>query len=140
MKTKAIVLLVMIVGLTVGLATAQSTEPLNFRTPFAFVVGDRLAPAGEYTVRVVSVTGNLSVSNVDGSFHVFINSVPLQKTDTETRFKVVFHRYGAHYFLSEIWTPGYRTGRTMMQRPSEVELAKSSAPQHVILYADAQAF
>ena len=139
MKTKAITLLVMI-GLAVGISNGQSTDPLTFRTPFTFVVGDQVLPAGEYTIRVVSLTGTLSVDSADGTEHVFINSRTLQKLDTESRFKLVFHRYGVHYYMSEIWTPGYRTGRSMPQRPSELELAKSSAPQHVILYTDARTF
>ena len=140
MKTKAIALLLMMIGLAVGVTKGQSTEPLTFRTPFAFVIGDQLLPAGEYTIRVVSLTGTLSVRSADGTAHVFINSRPLQKLDTESRFKLVFHRYGVRYYASEIWTPGYRTGRSIMQCPSEWELAKSSAPQHVILYADARRF
>jgi hypothetical protein len=140
MKTKAIALLVMMIGLAAGAANGQSTEPLTFRTPFAFVIGDQLVPAGEYTIRLVSQPGTLSVASADGTVHVFINSRPLQKLDTESRFNLVFHRYGTHYYMSEIWTPGYRTGRSIMQHPSELELAKSSAPQHVILYADTRTF
>jgi len=140
MKNKAIAFLVLMVGLAVGVANAQSTEPLNFRTPFAFVVGDRLVPAGEYTVRLVSMPGLLSFRSADGEFNVFINSVPLQKVDSESRFELIFHRYGVHYYMSEIWTPGYRTGRIIMQHPSELELAKKGEPQHVIVYADAQGF
>ena len=140
MKTKAIALLVMMIGLAVGTSNGQSTDPMTFRTPFTFVVGDQVLPAGEYTIRVVSLTGTLSVDNTDGKVHVFVNSRPVQKLDTESRFKLVFHRYGVHYYMSEIWTPGYRTGRSMPQRPSELELAKSSGPQHVILYADARTF
>jgi hypothetical protein len=140
MKAKTIALFVMIVVLAVGAANGQSTEPVTFRTPFALVVGDQPVPAGEYTFSVVSATGLLLVRSADGSVNIFINSLPVQKLETESRFKLVFHRYGAHYYVSEIWTPGYRTGRVMMQHPSELELAKSGAPQHVILYASLQAF
>jgi hypothetical protein len=138
MKTKAIALLAIVVGLAVGVASAQSTAPLNFRTPFAFVVGDQLVPPGEYTVRVVSVTGMLSFrSRADGNLNVFVNSIPLQKAEPADRYKLVFHRYGSRYFVSEIWTPGYRTGRNVMQYPSEMKLAKAAAPQHVTVYVEA---
>lgn len=133
MKTKAIALFVMVVGLAVGVASAQFPEPLKFRTPFDFVVGDRLAPAGEYIVRVVS-EHMLSIASADGKVNAFMRSLPLQKTETETRFRLVFHRYGVHYYISEIWTPGDRTGRIMLQHPSELELAKNVKPQHVTLY------
>ena len=76
----------------------------------------------------------LSFSSADGRINVFIHCIPLQKTETETRFKLVFHRYGVHYYISEIWTPGERIGRTMLQHPSELELAKNVEPQHVTVY------
>lgn len=140
MKSKAIVSLVILAGLAVGVSTAQSTEPLNFRTPFAFAVGDTVLPAGEYTVRVMSVGGLLSFRSADGTVNAFANSVPVQKRGTEDRFRLVFHRYGAHYYMSEIWTPGYSTGRIMLHSPSELELAKNTTQQHVTLYADARTF
>ena len=140
MKTRAIALFVMLVGLATGVAPGQSAEPLNFRAPFAFVVGDSVLPAEEYTVRVVSLSGKLFVHSADGTVSIFINSVPLEKASTEDRFRVVFHRYGTHYYLSEIWTPGYHTGRMVLETPAEVELAKNMTQQHVILCADARNF
>jgi len=140
MKTNAIALFVVLIGLATGVAPAQFAEPLNFRAPFAFVVGDSVLPAEEYTIRVVSLPGKLFFHSADGTVNIFINSVPLQKASTEDRFRVVFHRYGTHYYLSEIWTPGYHTGRMVMQTPAEVDLAKNMTQQHVILYADARNF
>jgi hypothetical protein len=134
MKSKAIALLIIVVGLAVGVASAQLPEPLIFRTPFAFVIGDRLVSAGQYIVRVASAPMTLSFTSADGKVNVFVHCVPLQKTETETRFRLVFHRYGVHYYISEIWTPGERIGRTMLQHPSELELAKNGEPQHVTVY------
>jgi len=137
MKAKAIALLMM-VGLAVAAASAQSTQPMNFRTPFAFMVGDQLLPAGAYTVHVVTVTGKLLVSKPDGTAAGnFVGSIVLQKLDYESRYRLVFHRYGTQYYLSEIWTPGYRTGRAIIQHPSEQKLAKAGEPQHVTLYVSA---
>ena len=140
MKIRWMAFLGMLLGLAVGMAAAQSTEPLNFRAPFDFVVGDAVLPAGEYTIRVVSIPGLLSFRSTDGAVSAFINSLPLQKTATEDRYRLVFHRYGSHYYVSEISTPGYRTGRTLIQAPAELEVAKSNTQQHVTLYADARAF
>ncbi len=136
MKVRAIISVVILM-LTVDLASAQSTDPINFRTPFAFVVGDQLLPAGTYTVRVVSPTGTLSFHSDDGNISVLISSVPVQASQTADRFKFIFHRYGIHYYVSEIWTPGYKTGRTIQPRASELEVARNEKPQHVTLYADA---
>ena len=136
MKTKCFALVGMIAVLfAASVASAQSTDPINFRTPFAFAIGDNLVPAGEYTVRVVSPTGTLSFRSADGNVSVLISSVPLQGTRTEASYRFVFHRYGLHYYMSEIWTPGYKTGRTIRPQARELELAKNEKPQHVTLFA-----
>jgi hypothetical protein len=134
MKSKAITIVAMMLGLAVGIARAQSAEPVTFRAPFDFVVGDQLLPAGEYTVRPVSVSGTLSFHSADGKFNVFVRSLPLYRRDSAEKYKLVFHRYGHRYWASEIWTPGYSTGRVVQQHPSELLLAKDGEPQHVTLY------
>jgi hypothetical protein len=134
MKIRTIALLAILVGLAVGVASAQSAEPMTFRAPFDFVVGDQLLPAGEYTVRPVSVTGTLSFHSADGKFNVFIHSLPLYRRDSAEKYKLVFHRYGSRYWVSEIWAAGDSTGRVMQPHPSELLMAKNSEPQHVTLY------
>ena len=139
MKTKTIAILALIV-FAVGVSAAQSTEPVNFRTPFAFVVGDQPVPAGEYTARVVSAPGMLLFRSMDGNVNLFITSMPIEKQEVADKYMLVFHRYGDHYYVSEIWTPGYRIGRVMMQHPTELELAAKQEPQHVIVCQSAQGF
>ena len=134
MKTKAIALLVVVLGIAVGVASAQSTEPLKFRTPFPFVVGDQLMPAGEYTMKVPTVTGTLSFrGGADGDPNAYVNSISVEKLETEDSYRLVFHRYGDRHYLSEIWAPGFKTGRMIIQQPSELALAKHIEPQHVSL-------
>jgi hypothetical protein len=47
--------------------------------------------------------------------------------------KLVFNRYGDRYFLSEIWTAGDTSGRTLLVSKVERELALTSHPQRVML-------
>jgi hypothetical protein len=134
MKTKAIALLVVVLGIAFGVASAQSTEPLKFRTPFPFVVGDQPMPAGEYVMQVPTATGTLSFTNrTDGNASAFVTSVSIEKLETEDSYRLIFHRYGDRYYLSEIWVPGFKTGRMIIQQPSELALAKHIEPQHVTL-------
>jgi len=135
MKTKAIAFVIVIL-LAATVASAQSTDPVNFRTPFAFVIADQLVPAGEYRVSVVAPTGTLSFRSEDGKYNVLISSVPIETLKASEKYKLVFHRYGTHYFLSEIWTPGYRIGRTIQPGANELEWAKIGEPQHVTVYED----
>lgn len=136
MKTKMIALFT-VLALVTGVAAAQSTDPLNFRTPFAFAIGDKLVPAGDYTVRLMSPTGTLSFRSPDGRVSVIVSSLVTYQGQASDRFKLVFHRYGVHYYISEIWTPGYKAGRTIQSYPTELEVAKNEKPQHVTVYADA---
>jgi len=134
MKRKAIALLVVMVGIAIGVASAQSTEPLKFRTPFPFVVGDQLMPAGEYVMQVPSATGTLSFrSRADGDLNAYVNNVPVEKLEAEDSYRLVFHRYGDRHYLSEIWVPGFKIGRMIVQHPSEQQVAKHIEPQHVTL-------
>ena len=137
MKTKAIAVVgLAVILLAVGMASAQSTDPFNFRTPFAFVIGDTWVPAGAYTVRVMSPTGTLSFRGEDGNVSALTGSIPIEGKDASSHYKVIFHRYGDHYYISEIWAPGYRTGRILQPCTSETELAKEEQPKHVTVYAD----
>ncbi len=138
MRTQTIAFVgIAVILLAAGVASAQSTEPFNFRTPFAFVVGDTLVPAGAYAVRVVSPTGTLSIRGEEENVSVLTGSLPIQGQEASNRYKLIFHRYGEHYYISEIWAPGYQTGRTIQPRASELELAKNEKTQHVTVYADA---
>ena len=137
MRSKAVTFVaIVVVTLSVGVVSAQSSDPINFRTPFAFAIGDQVVPAGVYRVSVVSPTGTLSFRSEDGKYSVLVSSVPVETLNASEQFKFLFHRYGTHYYLSEIWTPGYRTGRTIQPRAGELEWARVGEPQHVTLYLD----
>jgi hypothetical protein len=138
MRLKSIALIGIVTTLLAApLAMAQQTDPIHFRTPFAFVVGETLLPAGAYTVSVVSPTGTLLFKSETGSVSALASSMSTESLDTSNRLKLVFHRYGTHYYISEIWTPGYKAGRTVTPHAAEVQLAKKETQQHVVLYADA---
>lgn len=112
---------------------AQSTQPIKFTAPFPFTIGDQVLPAGDYTVSVPASTGVLTLISSNGKHSAFVNAVSLEKLDPETKFRLVFHRYGDQYYVSEIWAPGFRTGRFVI--PSGTEKEKPDAPQHVVVYA-----
>lgn len=133
MKHIANVLLLALLVFAAGHLFGQATQPIVFTAPFAFTVGDQVLPAGEYTLKVPTVNGMLSIVSSDGAHSAFVLSMPIEKLDPETKFKVIFHRYGDVYFVSEIWVPGYRTGRIVL--PHGPETTEPLPPQHVTLYA-----
>jgi hypothetical protein len=91
-------LVVLSLLLTVAGAHAQSATHAN--VPFAFKVGTTPMPAGTYKVQNELGTNLVMVYNVQTGASVLAmgrRESPSKKTD-----KLIFHRYGSQYFLTEI--------------------------------------
>jgi len=98
--------------------------------PFAFVVGDRTLPAGEYIVRPEGPVGVL-IQNTDGKAAIFALPHAIQSPTVTPHSRFVFHQYGDTYFLSELWKPGNQTGQKLNMSPRERELARGKATPEV---------
>ena len=51
--------------------------------------------------------------------------------DWQAESKLIFNRYGNHYFLSQIWTQGDNSGRELFKSQRESELAGKQAKREV---------
>ncbi len=76
--------------------------------PFDFYVGNsQLMPSGTY--QITPCAANVAVvRNCDSGVSVFHLTHPSGKED-KVRGKLVFHKYGDKYFLSEVLGPAYST-------------------------------
>ena len=120
-------------------AHAQSSSVVA-DVPFEFTVGGKSLKAGEYSIRAFAANGDaLLVRNKESNDSAIRMSNTITARIAPKQGKLVFHRYGQRYFLSEIWTPGERTGRQLRKSaeeraiesqlaaiPSKSELARSS--------------
>ena len=113
--------LLVMLGVAPLFAQSGSTMIL-VQVPFAFVVGDRTLPAGEYTVRSEGPVGVL-IQNTDGKAAIFALPHAIQSPKATPHSRLVFHQYGDTYFLSELWRPGNKTGQKLNMSPRELELA-----------------
>jgi hypothetical protein len=107
-------------------ANGQTPQGLAAQVPFDFMVGDKTLHAGQYTVRALNDSGNpIAIKNNDGD-RVIQLSYTAERSDKQLRAKLVFHRYGSNYFLSQIWMAGESNGRelpkTRQERAIEREL------------------
>ncbi len=120
-------LVVLSLLLTVAGAHAQSATRAN--VPFAFKVGTTQMPAGTYSVHNQLGTNLVTVRNVQTGTSVVAmgrRESPSKKTD-----KLIFHRYGSQYFLTEILG---ETGSQAMVFPAtkqEQELRVAQAPTNI---------
>jgi hypothetical protein len=90
--------------------------------PFAFTVANHTLPPGRYTVgRMGETTLRIFDSHDQGTV---VLTTRVEGKALENTGKMVFHRYGDAYFLSEVWVPASATGRRVFRSRSEEELAR----------------
>jgi hypothetical protein len=125
------------VALTLLITTASAqTVKVKANIPFSFVVNRATMPAGEYLVESMDHDGGVLAirdSNSKTTNLVISNSCESVKAATHT--KLIFHRYGDRYFLSQVWIQGNNRGRELRPSDREKEVAKDFSVQQVVLMA-----
>jgi hypothetical protein len=111
-------------------AQAQTSGPVHLKAtiPFEFQVGNQVLAAGEYTVTCLNPTSPnriLNLSTKDGS------KVVIQTSDTKGKpgdnARLVFHRFGDKYFLSQAWLAADESGLAIQKSRSEKEMERQLA-------------
>lgn len=135
---KGLTMLMLVVGLALAsasVANGQSGRQLTAQVPFDFIVAERTLRSGQYEVMSVSDAGEvLAIRSADGKGQAMRLTSPVIANDGQNmKAKLVFHRYGNTYFLSQVWLAGRSTGRefakTKQERAIEHEL-KTIATYH----------
>ena len=127
-KQLSIIAATIVVGfLMVFTAQAQTSSPARLTTkiPFEFYVKDRVMPAGEYSVTCLNPTSSnrvLQLSGKDGAGLVIQTGNTLGKLREDAR--LVFHRIGNKFFLSQAWLPADNNGLTIQKSRVEKELER----------------
>ena len=116
-------------------APAQSSTRLEASIPFDFVVGGKTLPAGDYTVSTVLShdPSVLAIRNPQGCAIAITQGADNKKSDGTN--KLVFHRYGNKYFLSQIWNEDGRVSRSLPKSKLERELMASNGTSSVVMVA-----
>jgi hypothetical protein len=112
-----------------SVAFAQTKEgDVIADVPFAFVAAGHPMPAGHYIVSHLNDMLRIHDRQNQG---VFIPTHGAQRPKRQEATKLVFHRYGDTYFLSEVWTGGSDYGRALFTTKAERELAERGAEQEI---------
>jgi hypothetical protein len=118
---------------------ARAQEPMVVNIPFAFTAGDASLPAGEYRVQKMDGNGAvLLIRCTEPTASAFVMTIGTQAKGQQGRSKLIFNRYNDNYFLSQVWSAGYSSGRELRksQREKEIALsAKLETQSQVILVA-----
>jgi hypothetical protein len=107
--------------LLVAAVAAHAEQPLSFKIPFDFNAGNVTLAAGSYEVSFPHQSTVLIRGN--DSKHAAFVMTTRTGGNQDHQSKLVFNRYGDRYFLSQIWAPGYDSGRRAAPTKTEKELA-----------------
>ena len=83
-----------------GTSFAQSNG-VQAKVPFDFTVGDKVLPAGNYTIRSES-SHVIMIKNHDHPGEAALSLVNQSSDKSPNGGKLLFQKYGTQYFLSEI--------------------------------------
>jgi hypothetical protein len=121
----------------VAAASAQNTTSLQATIPFDFIVGQRTLPAGHYAVNQGGGQGTLVIKSDDGRGAAIVFANALYSTVPKNSGRLVFHRYGDTYFLSEVWAAG-NDGRQIPSTNRERELKAGQSSSGAVVVAAAR--
>jgi hypothetical protein len=131
MKTRILAVAAALLAFTMVAAQskAQTWRMVQVNVPFAFTVGNTTLPAGEYTIqRVLNTSESVElIRSKDGSASMIVSTKIADQDSKDREPRMIFHRYGDQYFLSQIWFSG-DSGRELYKSRGEKELASNQAP------------
>jgi hypothetical protein len=109
--------------LAVAPASAKSGTDVRAQISFDFHVGDNLMLAGDYDISALNDDGSaLRIGDGKRSTVALTNSKEA-KAGSESRSRLVFHKYGDQYFLAAVWGAD-QTGRVLRESKRERRLRR----------------
>jgi len=136
-QVRSFTILGLLLVMTAVSVRAQSERSKLTNIPFNFIVGQKTLPAGEYTVEPNrrDYDNVWLVQNREGDASALFTTMPVRANQTQEETKLVFHKHGDQYFLSQIWTPGSNSGRELLMPRLKRELTKSGIERQTIVLA-----
>ena len=138
--TIAIMMFVAVAAITAE-AQVSGTQRMRAHIPFAFNVGDKSLPAGEYTIAVLNPTSDrkvLQIRSADGRLSAIIQTNKRNANSPE-QAKLVFNRYGDRYFFAQAQMAGDSTTlaavKSNAERNTEQTVASNPCNKTVVIVA-----
>jgi hypothetical protein len=128
-----------LIGLGLLLATASAyaqTGVVKANVPFNFIVDKTQIPAGEYLIQSIGTSNSaLAIESRDRTLLKMVLPIVCESSAPQAKTKLVFHRYGDQYFLSQVWTAGNTRGTELHRSQREKEVAMDFTSNDVVVVA-----
>ena len=132
------ILAILALALTISVPTISAQTIVKANVPFAFTVGQTEMPAGNYVISSVSESA-IAIRDRNKGASVISLYRSEQPTSKDRTAKLVFHKYGDKYFLSQV-ARGY--GGNVIQLPTskqekeaQIQSARQTPPKEVAVGA-----
>jgi hypothetical protein len=134
----------MVAAVALAFTSAAYGQELNVRAkvPFEFVLGDKLYPAGEYSVQAVAadIKFIVSIKSEDPKLELkpepALASVQLHRTLLPAKStELIFHRIGNTYFLYQVWVADSAVGREFPRSKTETRMAMNGTKAETVTVA-----
>jgi hypothetical protein len=124
-----------LVAVCLGAASLLAQDSIHVKIPFDFTIGAQSFRAGDYAVKENLGSSVVAIQSADHRASVMALTYGVQAHTKPGEAKLVFHRYGDHYFLSQVWTGRNDAGRQLLPSRAEQELIASARLKPVTLVA-----
>lgn len=110
---------------------AQNSVNLAANVPFAFNVGTRSLPAGDYEFYGQGGSPNLTLRTADGAAVAIILTTNASTFNPPKQSKLVFRVYGQKSYLAGVWSAGIVSGRETPKTAAEKESERAGIPMQM---------
>jgi hypothetical protein len=116
------------IAMTGAFAAHAQTVVLRADVPFGFYMGKSAMPADSYKVTSTDRGSIWVQARSSNANHASLTHPAVGNSKSEAP-RLVFHRYGDTYFLTQIWTGDPSSGQALPMSPIEKELASNGTPR-----------
>ncbi|MBV8843189.1 MAG: hypothetical protein JO307_10305 [Bryobacterales bacterium] len=117
--TKSLLAIFAVTALTGSSLFGQ--DELRVTIPFDFNAGQHALAAGDYTVRMSYAAGTIQVRTADARHAVQLLAHAASPSRGSDTARLVFHKYGDRYFLSQVFQSGNNPGQELPRSHEEQE-------------------
>lgn len=131
-------LLIVVLALPLLMTAAASAQSVHMKVsvPFNFIAVGATLPAGDYDIQSIGAEEKvLVIRNLNSSAAILVISNSRESVNASSNTKLIFHRYGDRYFLSELWMRGDKLGHQVTPSSRETEVAMDTPMSDVLLMA-----
>jgi hypothetical protein len=108
-------------------AQIENRPLMKVNIPFSFTVDNQALPAGVYFLKAVTPEHSISLTSADSRHTTIVNDLPNYGGAPSLNSRLVFHKYGNEYFLTQVWTKGDSVARNPYVSKRAIELAQSGS-------------